>query len=208
MEFLDQHEVLSHWLLHYGSFALFALLALGIIALPIPDETLLVFAGVLMYKGTFQIPSTLIACFAGSITGITFSYIIGRTVGKYVLRRFGGWVGITKDKIKAAHDWFDHLGRWALFFGYFIPGVRHITGIVAGSIALDYRHFALFSYSGAVIWASCFLSIGYFFGNYWIWALEWVEVYIDEIVVGAFFVFAVFMLVRTAVRNIRMKKKK
>ncbi|MCE5294340.1 MAG: DedA family protein [Chlamydiales bacterium] len=183
MEFLTQHEVLSEWLLHYGSFALFLLLALGIVALPVPDETLMVLAGVLMSQGSIAIPSTVLAAFAGSITGITISYCIGKTVGNYILSRYGGWVGITPEKIQKTHDWFDHLGRWALFFGYFIPGVRHLTGITAGSLVLEYSHFALFAYSGAILWSSTFLSLGYFFGSYWIDALEWAEIYVDEIVI-------------------------
>jgi membrane protein DedA with SNARE-associated domain len=205
LEFLEQHEMISHWLLHYGGFALFLMLALGIIALPIPDETIMVLAGVLMYKAKLHIPTTLIATYAGSITGITLSYILGKTVGKYVLKRFGGWVGLTEEKVQKVHDWFHRLGKWTLLFGYFIPGVRHLTGITAGSLAMEYKVFALFAYSGAVVWASTFLSIGYFFGNYWISVLEWVEVYIDEIVITALFGVAVYFFVYTALRH--MKKK-
>ncbi len=194
MEFLTQHEVLSEWLLHYGAFALFGLLALGIIALPVPDETLMVLAGVLMFNGTLHIPSTILATVAGSITGITISYVLGRSLGKFVLKRYGSWFGLTDARVQLAHDWFDHLGKWALFFGYFIPGVRHLTGIVAGSIALEYTHFAFFAYSGAILWASTFLSIGYFFGNHWITVIEWVEIYIDEIVLAAIFIACVYLI--------------
>lgn len=194
MEFLTDHELLAQWLLHYGPFALFGLLALGIIALPVPDETLMVLSGVLMYKGTLSIPTTVFATIAGSITGITISYFIGRTLGHYVVVRFGGWLGVTDEKIHKAHDWFDHLGKWALFFGYFIPGVRHLTGILAGSIALEYTHFALFAYTGAIVWASTFLSLGYFFGNYWVEAFEWAEIYIDELVVVALLALGIWLL--------------
>ncbi len=197
MDLLTQHEVLAQWLLHYGSFALFGLLAMGIIALPIPDETLLVLAGVLMYNGSVNIPFTIIAALAGSIAGITGSYIIGRTLGKYVIRRYGSWVGLTPEKIHKTYDWFHHFGRWGLFFGFFIPGVRHVTGIIAGSIALEYSAFALFAYAGATIWTAIFLSVGYFFGSYWINVLEWAEIYIDEIVIGAIVLFLLYILWRT-----------
>jgi len=196
VEFLTEHEQLAQWLLHYGSFALFGLLALGIVALPIPDESLMVLSGVLMYKGSLEIAPTLVAAYAGSITGITISYVIGRTVGKYVVRRFGGWFGVTADKVRLVHDWFAHLGKWALFFGCFIPGVRHLTGLIGGSIALEYHYFALFAYAGAILWASTFLSMGYFFGNYWIDVLEWAEIYMDEIVLVAVAGFLLYLLYR------------
>ncbi len=194
MDFLTEHEVLAHWLLHYGSFALFGLLALGIVALPIPDESLMVLTGVLMFNGSLPIPQTLVAAYAGSITGITLSYVLGRTLGKYVIRRFGSWFGVTSDRIHQAHEWFSHFGRWALFFGYFIPGVRHLTGIIAGSIGLDYRYFALFAYAGAILWTSTFLSLGYFFGNYWIDVLEWAEIYMGEIVIVGVAAFLLYLI--------------
>lgn len=55
MDYLPDHETLSYWLLHYGNFALFALLAVGIIILPVPDETLMVLAGIFMYKGDMHL---------------------------------------------------------------------------------------------------------------------------------------------------------
>lgn len=201
VEFLCDPELLAQWLQAYGAFALFALLALGIIALPIPDESLMVLAGVLMYKGSLCIPSTIAATIAGSITGITISYILGKTLGKYVIERFGGWFGISGDKVHRAHDWFDHLGRWALFFGYFIPGVRHLTGIVAGSIALEYSHFALFAYSGAIVWASTFLAIGYFFGEHWVVVFEWAELYVNEIVFVAIVAVCLYLFYRATRRK-------
>lgn len=197
MDFLVEHEVLLTWIQHYGSFALFGLLALGIIALPIPDESLMVLAGVLMFEGSLAVPHTLLACYMGTITGITVSYLLGRTLGKYMLRRFGGWFGITPEMLKNGYKWFRHYGKWSLLFGYFIPGVRHLTGVVAGSIALEYPIFALFAYTGAILWASTFMSLGYFFGNYWLSVLEWVEIYLDEIAIGAVLAFILYLIYRT-----------
>ena len=50
-------------------------------------------------------------------------------------------------------------------FGYFIPGVRHLTGYIAGTTALEYRHFAVFAYTGGVAWVLAFIAIGYFFAE-------------------------------------------
>ncbi|MBS0637543.1 MAG: DedA family protein, partial [Verrucomicrobia bacterium] len=184
------------WIEHYGVFALFGLLALGIIALPIPDESLMVVAGVLMFEGSLAIPHTLLACYLGTMTGITVSYFLGRTLGKYVIHRFGGWVGITPEMLKNSYTWFRHYGTWTLLFGYFIPGIRHLTGIIAGSIALEYPLFALFAYIGAILWASTFMALGYFFGNYWLSVLEWVEIYIDEIMIAAILALVGYLIYR------------
>lgn len=181
MEFLPNSETFSLWLIEYGSFALFGLLALGIIALPVPEETLMIIAGVLMYNEKLNIPATILAALGGSILGITVSYVLGITFGTYFLQKFGKYVGLTEARFDAVHQWFERLGKWTLVIGYFIPGVRHLTGFAAGSSKLEYKYFALFGYFGALLWVSTFLSIGYFFGNYWLNVLSNFDLPIDEI---------------------------
>ena len=182
MDYFDP-EVISHWLLHYGSFSLFVLLVLGIIVLPIPEETLMVIAGVLMSQEKLAIHSTLFAVYLGSMCGITGSYLIGRTAGLYLIHKYGQWFGITDQKLQKIHDWFKHYGKWTLVVGYFIPGVRHFTGIIAGTSSLEFSHFAVFAYTGAILWVSTFLSIGYFFGGYWSELFENIEVSADWVVI-------------------------
>lgn len=183
MECVVEHNALSLWLLQYGSIALFILLALGIIALPVPEETLMVIAGVLICRGELHPTSTAVAALAGSITGITVSYIIGRTLGSYVIHHYGSWVGITEERFQRAHGWFEHFGKWSLFIGYFVPGIRHLTGFTAGTTELEFRHFALFAYSGALFWVTTFLSLGYFFGNYWLTAFQALEMELDVLLI-------------------------
>lgn len=181
MEMLPDLDTFSLWLIQYGSFALFGLLALGIIALPVPEETLMVIAGILMFKEKLNIPETVIAAIGGSIFGITVSYILGKTIGNYFLHRYGKWVGIKERQLQLVHDWFEKYGKWTLLIGYFIPGVRHLTGFSAGTSSLEYPHFAAFAYTGAIIWVSTFLSLGYFFGNYWLDMLNYFTLDIDQL---------------------------
>lgn len=160
-------EIFTLWLTQYGSFALFVLLALGIFALPIPDETLMLFAGVLMAHDKLSPVPTFMAAALGAMFGISISYFIGRTAGTFLIYRYGHWLRITEAKMQYVHNWFERIGKWALLIGYFIPGVRHLTGYAAGISQMNYRHFALFAYTGAAIWASIFLSLGYFVGDKW-----------------------------------------
>lgn len=195
MESTLTDNALQMWLLHYGSFALFFLLTLGILALPVPEETLMVIAGVLMNKGELQIPHTVAAAFLGSLCGISLSYLLGRTAGHFLIQRYGKWIGVGQKQLDRAHAWFERFGKWTLFIGYFIPGVRHFTGFTAGSTELNFKEFALYAYTGAIIWVSTFLSIGYFFGDYWSWILESIDV--DDIltvVIIAAIVYLIYLL--------------
>jgi membrane protein DedA with SNARE-associated domain len=160
-------ETIFHWIAQHGYIGIFSLLVLGIVGLPVPDEGLLTFAGYLVYKGTLQLVPTVAACFLGSISGITVSYGLGRSIGLYLITKYGPLVHITPDRLEKVHAWFDRVGRWALTFGYFIPGVRHLTALVAGTSKLKIPTFALFAYSGGLIWATTFVSIGYLLGNKW-----------------------------------------
>ena len=153
------------WVSTYGYFAIFGLLVFGIVGLPVPDEFLLTSCGVLAYQGHLSLAPTLLAGVLGSISGITCSYTIGRTLGWKVLHtRLARFVHITDKEIDRIHDWFHRIGHWALIIGYFVPGIRHFTAIVAGTSKLEWPSFALFAYSGAILWVSTFVFIGYHFG--------------------------------------------
>lgn len=158
---LPDNETLSLWILNYGNFTLFTLLALGIVALPVPEETLLVVVGYLISEGKLPLVGTALSALLGSIMGITVSYLIGKYIGHFLLKR--RWINPLH--VQKAESWFERYGKWFLVIGYFIPGIRHVTGFSSGMATLPYTHFAPFAYCGALIWVTTFLTIGYFFGN-------------------------------------------
>jgi len=183
------------WVASYGYFAIFGLLVLGIVGLPVPDEFLLAGCGFLIFEGHLRAVPTLLSALAGSMSGITCSYFIGRTVGwKFLHSRLGRMLRIKDEHIKRVHDWFDRIGHWALLVGYFIPGVRHFTAIVAGTSKLEYHSFAAFAYTGALCWVSTFLFIGYHFGERWKGILALVEHHLKLTLLGAGIVLALYVV--------------
>jgi len=160
-----------HWIGTYGVAAIFVLLFLGVFGLPVPDETLLTFAGVLVRQGTLHFVPALLAATLGSMGGITVSYAVGRRFGVGVVDRFGRWVHVTRADLARVEAWFEHSGRWLLTFGYFIPAVRHFTALVAGSSGLPAPVFVRYAYSGAAIWATTFITLGWYMGPAWETAL-------------------------------------
>jgi membrane protein DedA with SNARE-associated domain len=159
-------------LAQYGYFALFCLLMLGIIGLPIPEETLLVFAGVLVFRGHLDLVPTLVAAALGSACGISVSYVIGRSLGRLLTKRAGRWLFLTPERIERTHEWMERVGHWALMLGYFLPGVRHVTAVLAGGAKLHYGDFALFAYGGAIVWSLSFVSLGVLVGRHWVQVSE------------------------------------
>ncbi len=155
------------WITHYGYGAIFLLLLLGIVGLPIPDETILGFCGYLIYKGTLHPVPTYLTALAGSWCGITLSYTIGRTLGAGAVSRYGNRLHLTEDRLNRVHQWFNRIGHWALAAGYFIAGLRHLTAIVAGMSKLEFPYFAAYAWSGGAIWVLTFILLGYLFGEQW-----------------------------------------
>jgi membrane protein DedA with SNARE-associated domain len=151
-------QLLLGWISHYGAAALFGLLALGIVGLPVPNETLLTVAGALIRKGELHLIPTLIAAGAGNVVGVSVSYAIGRFASEAFLRRH------FKKGLDRLEHWFERFGKWALVLGYFIPGVRHVTAIGAGSSGFPFPVFAKYAYWGAILWTVLFLGLGYFIG--------------------------------------------
>lgn len=160
-------ETLQQWITQYGYWGISALLALGIVGLPIPDETLLTFAGYLIFRGELKPLPTLLAALSGSISGISISFLLGRTAGYPLIHKYGKYVRIGQKEIDRVHDFYHRVGGLSLTFGYYIAGVRHLTAFVAGASKLEYLYFAAFAYSGALIWSCSFLLLGYLLGERW-----------------------------------------
>lgn len=165
-------DTVLRWVSVYGYAGLFFCLVFGIIGLPIPDETLMTFTGYLIYKGQMRAVPAFLVALAGSMSGITISYVIGRLLGPPLVHKYGKYIHFTDEKLHAMHDWFHRIGHWTLTFGYFIPGVRHFTAYTAGIAEMPYDEFARFAYSGSVLWVSTFIGLGYYFGEHWDWVIE------------------------------------
>jgi membrane protein DedA with SNARE-associated domain len=158
-----EHQLMA-WLVRYGALTLFAAQVFGIFGVPIPDELLLTMAGALVARGVLHGPSTLAAAVGGCLTGITLSYVLGRMVGVAVLRKV---FARHLTHLERAQEMFRRFGGWLLAFGYFVPGVRHVTAITAGSGCLNYATFASYAYAGGVLWCAVFLGLGYYTGDQW-----------------------------------------
>ena len=135
------------------------------------------FSGYLISKGRLNPLLAFLSSFAGSVSGISLSYAMGRFVGQPALIRYGGYVGFTAAHLDRVRTWYSRSGEWLLTFGYFIPGVRHFTALVAGMAHLRYTVFAVFAYLGAAIWVASFLGIGYVVGDNWKAAMELIHRY-------------------------------
>ena len=151
----------------YSYFELFIALGLGIVGLPVPDETLMAFAGFLVFQGKLTYLYTIAVAFMGTSCGITIGYALGKTFGRPFIKRYASKMHVNSDDIQDAEHFYNRYGKFALFIGYFIPGVRHLTAIFSGASRMPYRTFALYAYAGGFLWTITMVSLGYFLGEKW-----------------------------------------
>lgn len=160
-------QTIFHWVTEYGYAAIVCLLMLGIVGLPVPDETLLTFSGYLIFRNQLHPIPTMLSALTGSICGITLSYVLGRAFGYPLIHRYGRFLHVTDAQLNRTHQWLEHRGAWSLTFGYYVPGVRHLTAYIAGTSRLELPVFALHAYGGALLWCATFIVAGYLMGDEW-----------------------------------------
>jgi membrane protein DedA with SNARE-associated domain len=149
--------------LKVGGYWLIALLmAIESSILPLPSEVVIPPAAHLAY--TDQIPISLtgivIAGTIGSWLGATAMYWAARLAGRPLFLRYGKWILITPEKIEGAERWADHYGSVGIFISRLLPVVRHLIGIPAGVVKMDYKLFSLFTFLGSAIWCAVLCYVG------------------------------------------------
>jgi membrane protein DedA with SNARE-associated domain len=192
---------LLHWITTYGLVAIAVLLMLGVFGLPVPDETLLTFAGVLVHAGRLHFGPTWAAAAFGSMCGITLSYVLGRGLGPAAVAHFGSWFHVRSQDLVRVERWLERSGKWSLTFGYFVPGVRHLTALVAGASQLPGKVFAGYAYAGALVWSLAFITLGLMVGDRWEPALLAVHRHVSLIVAVGALALVIYLVARAAARR-------
>jgi membrane protein DedA with SNARE-associated domain len=160
------HELraLEPWLHHYGVAAIFAILVLESLGLPLPGESLLILTAVLAERGDISVPGSLVAAWAGAVIGDTIGYLGGRLLGHTLIARYGGKIGLTSDRIRKVETVFVRYGPMTVIFARFFNVLRQLNGIIAGTARMDWRRFLLFNALGGALWVLVWTSIGLYLG--------------------------------------------
>ena len=158
-------NTVHHYLIAWGYWAIVVGLLGEDAGLPLPGETILIFASFLAFKHQdFHYLWIIVAGTAAATAGDNIGYWIGRTVG----RRFIKWshiFGIDDKDMAAGERLIERHGNVTIYFARFIWGLRTLAGPLAGILHMEWRRFALFNFLGAVTWVSFIVLLGYAFGH-------------------------------------------
>ena len=134
---------------------------------PHPFET--PFFNLLFWMILFMI-STILGNFFGYWFGYKFKHIINRKEDTWFLKR---------RHIQTAHYFYEKRGGFAIAIARFLPIVRTFAPIIAGTVEMDFKKFAIYNVAGAIIWVGSLVSLGYVLGE-----ISWVKNNLEFILIG------------------------
>jgi membrane protein DedA with SNARE-associated domain len=149
--------------LQAGGYPLIAgLMALESSVVPLPSEVVIPPAAHLAYtnQANLSLAGIIIAGTIGSWLGATIMYWAARCAGRPFVMKYGRLALITPAKIEGAERWADHYGSVGIFVSRLLPIVRHLIGIPAGVVRMDYKLYSLYTLLGSAIWCSVLCWVG------------------------------------------------
>jgi membrane protein DedA with SNARE-associated domain len=157
---------LADFISTFGVWLVASFIALETMSLPLPAEAALIVAGILARTHGIDIRSLIIGGIAAAVIGNIAGFWIGRRFGQSLLVRYGARVGLTPARIRIGQWLFERHGGAFVFAARFLPFLRNMAAVLAGTNAMAPHVFHLASTTAAVIWVT-----GYALAAYWLGAV-------------------------------------
>lgn len=151
-----------------GGYWLVALLmAIESSIVPLPSEVVIPPAAAHWYgtRGIWGMVLLVLAGAVGSWVGATAMYWASRLAGRPLVLRYGKYVMIGHEKVEGAERWAAHYGSTGIFISRLLPVVRHLIGIPAGIVRMNYLKFSLYTLLGSAAWCAVLCVLGITMGQ-------------------------------------------
>jgi len=156
----DLPQLIGHW----GYVAIFVVVVLGNVGLPLPEETILALAGYLVWRGDLRLSAVVVVGVVSAVLGDNLGYWLGRRYGRAALPRYARWVLGHPERLGTMEAFVARHGPFAVFAARFIPGVRFMAGPLAGGLGLRFLPFLAANVSGALVYVPVAVAAGYAIG--------------------------------------------
>lgn len=134
---------------------------------PVPSEAVMPFAGFLIASGQMSFAKIIFFSTLGSIIGSLLSYAIGFYGGRPLVRRWGRYLLLNEHHLVMTERFFERFGTKTIFFSRFIPIVRHLISLPAGTGRMPLVKFTIYTILGAGLWNAFLTYLGYLLGSNW-----------------------------------------
>src|SRR3984893_1042318 len=156
----------AHLVQSYGYYAVFALIALESMGIPLPGETALIAAA--LYAGTthhLNVVALAAVATCAAVIGDNAGYWIGRTGGLRLAERYGRYVRLDRAKLKVGRYLFARHGVKVVFFGRFVAVLRTYAAFFAGVSMMRWPRFLVANAVGGLLWAGVYAFGAYALGS-------------------------------------------
>ena len=138
------------------------LMAMESSILPLPSELVVPPAAHWAHTGQIPltIPGIIVAGTIGSWAGATLMYLAAKFAGRPLVLRYGRYIFLPRKKIEGAERWCAHYGWLGIFISRLLPVVRHLIGIPAGIVQMNYKLFSIFTLLGSAMWCAVLCYVG------------------------------------------------
>jgi membrane protein DedA with SNARE-associated domain len=161
-----------------GYLAVFLLMLLGSMCIPIPSEVVMAFAGALcapaFAASVLGTPDAALSVgwviawgVVGSLVGSLLAYALGAWGGRPAIDRWGRYLLLRPHEVDRAHAWFERRGEAVVFLGRLVPLIRAFVSLPAGVARMDLRKFTLFTLLGIIPWCLGLALAGRSLGARW-----------------------------------------
>ena len=133
--------------------AMFGILFVSAMGVPLPEEPLLVASGLSVGWGSSSYGLTCGACLLGILSGDLWVYFLGRRGGTWFLQTRLGSLVFSAKRQDSIERLFEKHGLKTVFLGRFIPAVRFGVFFFAGRHRMDIRKFLGLNSIGALVYA-------------------------------------------------------
>jgi Uncharacterized membrane-associated protein len=152
---------------HFGYASVFVLMAMESMVLPVPSEAVMPFAGFLIAEKTFTLGQVVLVSTLGSIVGSLISYFAGYYGGMPFVKKFGRYLLLDVHELAATEKYFHKRGDITILICRFIPVVRHLISIPAGTGKMNIVKFSIFTIIGAGLWNAFLAHVGFILKSNW-----------------------------------------
>lgn len=161
----ERYEM-AEFVSNYGIWVVAAFIALESVGIPLPAEAALIAAGFFAARTHgLDIWSLIAVSIVAAIAGEIVGFWIGRRFGHQLLMRYGTRLGMTEGRIRIGQWLFVQYGGRFVFIARFLPFLRNMAAVLAGTNSMTQRNFYFASASAAAAWIVCYGLASYSFGE-------------------------------------------
>jgi membrane-associated protein len=172
-------------LLLYGQPALFGVILIAAVGVPLPVNLMLVAAGSFVEQGEMKLWLVVIVASMAAVLGDQIGYGVARWGGRRVVARISHKIG-GEDKIRKVEALAKKWGGPGIFFSrWLVTSLGPWLNVTSGIAEYPWRRFTLWVVLGNMLWVVLYVMLGYIFSDR-VQAIAEVLGYLAWIILGLF----------------------